>query len=267
MIRQNSVLFIVALMTTSLVQSAEPFNYADWDRLLQRHVVEINHGRASQVNYAGILAEHDKLTRILENMAQVPRANFNSWSNPAQLAFLINAYNAWTLELILSQYPELDSIKDLGSFFRSPWKREFVNFLGEIRSLDEIEHQLIRGSKRYNEPRIHFAVNCASIGCPALRNKAYRGEILESQLETATRLFLADRSRNRLTAESLQLSAIFKWYRDDFESGWRGIESLEQFIAAYADTMTMEADQLQALKGGNLEIKFLDYDWQLNRVP
>ena len=93
---------------------------------------------------------------------------------------MINAYNAWTVEFILTKYPDLDSIKDLGSFFNSPWDKEFIPLLGKTVSLNDIEHGLIRGSDRYNDPRIHFAVNCASIGCPALREEAYTGDKLNN---------------------------------------------------------------------------------------
>ena len=132
------------------------------------------------------------------------------------------------------------------------------------RSLDDIEHGLIRGSGRYGDPRIHFAVNCASIGCPALRNEAYRGAELERQLEQQTQRFLADRSRNRWQSDSLQLSSIFKWYRADFEAGWRGARSLGQFLALYADSLNATPEQHKALLNDRIEMDFLKYDWGLN---
>jgi hypothetical protein len=177
---------------------------------------------------------------------------------------LINAYNAWTVELILTQYPGLESIKDLGSLFKSPWGKKFIPLLGEKRSLDDIEHNLIRGSGRYNDPRIHFAVNCASIGCPALKNQAYREDILEKQLEEATALFLSDKSRNRLSDGELQISSIFKWYREDFERGWRGAATLPQFLALYKDSLGLGNAGTGKLAAGNFAIRFLDYDWKLN---
>lgn len=122
------------------------------------------------------------------------------------MAFLINAYNAATVALILTRYPELDSIKELGSLLRSPWKRRFVDLLGARRSLDDIEHELLREAPDFAEPRIHFAVNCASLGCPALRPEAYEAERLEAQLADQTRRFLRDRSRNRLADGSLWLA-------------------------------------------------------------
>lgn len=181
-----------------------------------------------------------------------------------KLAFLINACNGWTVELILTRYPDLESIKDLGSLFQSPWKKKFFFLLGEKRSLDDIEHGLIRGSGRYNDPRIHFAVNCASIGCPALKNQAYRGDILEEQLEEATRLFLSDKSRNRLRNRELQISSIFKWYREDFERGWRGAITLAQFLALYKDNLGLSKTEADTLIADKLSITFLDYNWNLD---
>jgi hypothetical protein len=194
----------------------------------------------------------------------VDRASFAAWSRQQQLAFLINAYNAFTVALILSQWPELESIRDLGSVFRSPWKKSFIDLLGETVSLDDIEHGMIREPGRYDDPRIHFAVNCASVGCPALRREAYRGERLEEQLEDQTHSFLADRSRNRLAAGELQVSSIFKWYGEDFRSGWRDLDTLEAFLAHYGSALGLDEARRRALRRGAIDIDFLDYDWRLN---
>jgi hypothetical protein len=204
------------------------------------------------------------LTGYLDQLAKISREQFDSWPKDDQLAFLINAYNAWTVELILTKYPDLESIKDLGTLFQSPWKKKFIPLLGEKRSLNDIEHGLIRGSGRYNDPRIHFAVNCASIGCPALRNQAYQGDILEKQLEEATTLFLSDKSRNRLNDGELLVSSIFKWYREDFERGWRGAADLPQFLALYKNSLGLGDAEAGKLAAGNIAIGFLAYDWKLN---
>lgn len=209
--------------------------------------------------------EQDKLQQYLKQLSAVSRTEFEALSRDQQLAFLINAYNAFTIELILTEWPDIDSIRDIGSFWRSPWKREFISLLGEEVSLDQIEHEWIRGWDRYQEPRIHFAVNCASIGCPALRAEAYTGEKLNAQLEQQTALFLSDRSRNRLeNPETLLLSAIFDWYRDDFEDGNMGYQRLEAFLLNYADALNLSETAVQRLTAGEMEIDFLDYDWRLN---
>lgn len=262
---------VVALLMVSLLSrgafAAEPFDHSVWNALLSQHVLELAHGKVTQINYAGMAADKSKLQGYLNQLEQVPKKVFDSWGKQEQLAFLINAYNAWTVQFILTKYPDLESIKDLGSFFQSPWKKKFIPLLGETRSLDDIEHGLIRGSGRYNDPRIHFAVNCASIGCPALSAKAYLGETLDAQLEQAAGLFLADQTRNRFDGGDLALSSIFKWYRDDFEKGWRGAETLPQFIALYATALGASSVQVEQLRKGEIDIEFLKYDWRLNTVP
>ncbi len=260
---------LVILMTLALgggAAWAATFDHGAWDALLRRHVVVLGGGQATQVDYAGMAADRSTLQGYLRALEGVDQAQFDAWPRDAQLAFLINAYNAWTVELILGAYPDLQSIKDLGSLFRSPWKRSFIPLLGETRSLDDIEHGLIRGSGRYDDPRIHFAVNCASIGCPALRTEAYVEERLDAQLAEQTRLFLADRSRNRLAGDTLEVSSIFKWYGGDFEKGWRGYRSLEEFFSAEDQALALDLAPaaVEGLRSGMVEIDYLDYDWGLN---
>jgi len=245
---------------------AEPFDHSVWDKLLHEHVVMINAGKASQADYTGFLKDRQTLQRYLEQLSAVSAKTFESWSKPEQLAFLINAYNAFTIELILTRYPKLDSIKDLGSLFRSPWKQAFIPLLGRKLSLDDIEHGMIRNPGDYNEPRIHFAVNCASIGCPALLNEAYTSKKLEQQLETVTRAFLEDRTRNRYNPATnrLEVSKIFDWYTEDFERGWGGWHALSHFLVHYADSLTDNEQDRRSVATGNFRVNYLDYDWKLN---
>jgi len=251
---------IVAFAATQ----ALAYDHDIWNVLLDRHVQALDGGKVTAVDYRGMADDREMLAEYLQQLAGVSQKQFDALPRDDQLAFLINAYNAWTVELILTGYPDIDSIKDLGSFFQSPWKKEFADLLGEKRTLDEIEHDLIRGSGRYHEPRIHFAVNCASIGCPALKKDAYQAGVLEAQLEEATSLFLADQSRNRLIDDTLEISSIFKWYREDFESGWRGADTLPQFLALYRDSLGLSDAETARLVAGDIDIEFLDYDWSLN---
>lgn len=266
MIMKRILLFIGLLMTGMCTQ-ASGFDHGVWDVLLKKHVVSIRQGQATQVNYAGFIRDRTQLKAYLAATSAVSQATFDSWSKFDQLAFLINTYNAWTVELVLTGYPTITSIKDLGSLFQSAWGKSFIPLMGKIRSLDDIEHGLIRAETRYQEPRIHFAVNCASIGCPALRPEAYVGERLIAQLDEATRLFLSDRSRNWLNGDVLKLSSIFKWYRQDFERGWGGYQELPQFLIVYRQALGLSDKDVQRLKSGALDIEFTDYDWRLNRTP
>jgi len=243
---------------------AATFDHSAWDTLLKNHVVAITEGRATQVDYAGFARDRSKLKGYLNSLGAVQRSTFDAWPKPDRLAFLINAYNAWTVEYILTKYPDLKSIKDLGSLFQSPWKKKFIPLLGETVALDDIEHGMIRADGAYSEPRIHFAVNCASIGCPALRTEAFTGEKLTQQLDASARDFLGDRSRNRVTNGKLELSSIFKWYREDFERGWGGYKSLFQFLGDYAPALGLNAADKQKVDAKSIPLSFLDYDWKLN---
>lgn len=260
------ICFLCTLLLVPFVQATE-FDHGDWDRMLKEHVRVVDDGRTTQVDYEQFASRRDNLKSYLGRLSSVSRQEFDAWSVDGQLAFLINAYNSWTLELILTRYPDLNSIKELGSLFQSPWKKSFIQLFGEQRSLDDIEHKLIRGSGRYDDPRIHFAVNCASIGCPALRGEAYLSTDLQRQLDEATALFLLDRSRNRLNGQQLEVSSIFKWYREDFEKGWRSVSSLEQFFADHAKELGLTEREAQQVLAGTIKIKFLDYDWKLNSIP
>ena len=261
MIRLVMALLLVLQWTSA---QADGFDQSAWDALLKKHVISLRSGQATEVDYAGFAADRSQLKQYLASVSAVTTAEFDRWERQAQLAFLINAYNAFTVELILTAYPDVASIKDLGTLLRSPWKKRFIPLLGETRSLDDIEHGLIRGSGRYAEPRIHFAVNCASIGCPALRTEAFAGDRLEAQLEDAANAFLSDRTRNRLDANTLRVSSIFKWYRSDFEKGWHGADSLAAFLALYRAPLGLDEGTASRLKAGKIGIEFLDYDWRLN---
>lgn len=267
-ITRAKVLPLVVLLMLSAVFSAvttaQEALHQPWQALLTQHVSPINEGHSSQVNYAGMKTDHAKLTAYLTALGKIDKQTFEQWPAPQQLSFLINAYNAWTVELILSAYPDIKSIKDLGSFFSSPWSKKFIPLLGETRSLDNIEHELIRGDNKYGDPRIHFAVNCASIGCPALREEAYTAEKLERQLEQQTVRFLSDKTRNRFNKAEMELSSIFKWYQEDFSLGFRASDSLSAFILLYAESLGLTPEQQALLKAKKMDVDYLPYDWQLN---
>lgn len=260
-------LALVVILALSFSTGVLAFDHGAWNRLLQQHVVQMRGSHATALDYAAMQRDRAEVKNYLAQLSAVKKAEFDAWPRDEQLAFLINAYNAWTVELVLRGYPNIESIKDLGSLFRTPWNKAFVTLFGQEVSLDEIEHKLIRGSGRYREPRIHFAVNCASVGCPALRAEAYTGPKLEVQLEEQTSIFLTDQVRNRLDGRVLKISKIFHWYREDFEKGWNGYWSLRQFLATHASLLGLSAAELQTLNAGKLAIEFLDYDWRLNDVP
>jgi hypothetical protein len=257
---------VAALPLLPVPAAAQGIDHAPWTALLQRHVVLLRGGQASQARYAGFAADRPALKAYLDSLSAVPRTAFESWGKPAQMALLINAYNAFTVELILTKYPALKSIKDLGSLFSSPWKPKWVPLLGDTVSLDDIEHGMLRARGRYDDPRIHFAVNCASIGCPMLREEAFTADRLDAQLDEQARRFLADRTRNRWNPQRgrLEVSKIFDWYGEDFRLGHRGISSLPGYLAGFADLLADAPADRARVRAGQADVAFLDYDWALN---
>ena len=267
--------FLLSILLLAIPVMSQAKNIHDpWNRLVSQNVVTINEGKSTQVNYKAMKAQESELTRYLNTLSAIKKSNFNDWNNAKQLAFLINAYNAFTVALIVKNLDNddssLNSIKDLGGFFSSPWRKEFIPLLGKTLSLDNIEHDLIRGAvnnigkAKYNDPRIHFALNCASIGCPALREEAYTAGKFSKQLEQQTLRFLSDPTRHYALDNTLNISSIFKWYKDDFEKGYNNAYSLNAFLLQYAQALKLSTSQKNALEQGEMEIEFLKYDWGLN---
>jgi hypothetical protein len=225
-------------------------------------------GKASAVRYDGFARDRAALKSYLDRLSAVTRQEFDGWTKPQQLAFLINAYNAFTVEKILTRWPKLKSIRNFGSFIGNPWKDSFFILLGKPMTLDGIEHDTIRAPGAYDDPRIHFAVNCASIGCPLLREEAYLAARLDAQLDEQTARFLSDRSRNRYdpAAGKLQVSKIFDWYGKDFSRGWKGYDSVPQFLAGHADRLADAPEHREHIRGGKVPVVFLEYDWSLNEA-
>ncbi len=249
------------LLLSPTADAAFDHSHSTLHTLLQRHVVWINDGHASEVDYAGIKRERSVLTNYLAELSAVTPQQYSGFTRPEQLAFLLNAYNAYTVDFVLTRYPKLESIRDLGSLFSSAWKKRLFPLLGEERSLDEIEHEMIRKPGDFDDPRIHMAVNCASVGCPALRDEAYVAARIDAQLDDAVDRFLSDRSRNRADAKGLWISKIFDWYAGDFE---KQAGSVAAWLAPHASKLSDDPDVRAGVAAASLRIRYLDYDWALN---
>jgi hypothetical protein len=208
-----------------------------------------DHARAGLVDYAA-LASDERLTEYLASVAATDPAAIDD--ERERLAFWINAYNAFTLQLILEEQPR-ESIREIERDDQGPWDIPFIRIRGKLYTLNQIEHQIIR--TEFSEPRIHMALVCAARSCPPLRTEAYRGRTLEEQLEDNTRRFLADSTQNRYDPESatVSLSEIFSWFAEDFVAVYG---SVEQFIRRYYPIEP----------GQELQLKYLPYDWSLNRA-
>ena len=232
-----------------------------WDALLKKHVVLLQGGRASQVRYAEFAKDRAALKAYLESLSRVPESEFTAWPKGQRMAFLINAYNAFTVEKILTRYPNLKSIRDFGIVFGNPWKDKFFTLFGREWTLDQIEHETLRKPGTYDDPRIHYAVNCASIGCPMLREESFTAEKLERQLDEQAARFFSDRSRNRFNPENgrLEVSQIFDWFKEDF-----GVR--EKYFSKYAKLLADTPEQQKLVAEGRAPLAFLEYDWSINDV-
>ncbi|MGL5017714.1 MAG: DUF547 domain-containing protein [Luteolibacter sp.] len=249
------------LTSCSRADKAASYNIADPQQQVDHTHAAFNailakHVKKELVDYAGLKKSSAPLNAYLDTLAAVPESAFNKWDKKQQMAFLINLYNAATLKLIVDHYP-IKSIKDIGSALKGPWKHEIVRLFGKIETLDHIEHNLLR--PKYEDPRVHFGVNCASIGCPPLRAEAFQASKLDAQLDEQARIFLRDTSKNRLDAKNktLYLSKIFDWFKGDFtaESG-----TVEKFASNYVT----DSDR-KVIQQGGLTIKNTEYDWNLNK--
>lgn len=237
---------ILLLLNFFLIAQVSAFDHKHkaFDSLLRKHV---KNGRVSYNNFKN---DSQKLNKYLSSLSGVSRGQYNSFSRKQKLAFLINAYNAFTIKLILKNYP-VKSIKKIGGLFTSPWKIKFFSLLGSKRHLDWIEHSNLRVN--FNEPRIHFAIVCASIGCPPLENSAFTASNLERKLQKLTKNFLRDTRRNRYDSRknTLYLSPIFKWFKKDFTREGTVIEFAKTYMGV---TIPQNAD-----------IEYTYYNWSLNK--
>jgi len=261
-------IFIAASFFMASQASAFDHSHKVFDELLSAHVTMSKNKTSSTVNYKNF--NKKKLKTYLDAISTVTKKEFKKFNNNQKLAFFINAYNAYTIKLILDNYP-VKSIKDTGSRsfsnpLANPWKMKFFKLFGNKTSLDKVEHEYTRGNNNLNkDPRIHFAFNCASIGCPALLNKVWVSTKLEEQFDQAAKGFLEDRSRNRLNLKKkdIELSNIFKWYGKDFDKPKYG--SLKKFIIKYADSIADNEKEKAFVLSGKFDISYTGYDWSLNK--
>ena len=237
-----------------------------WNDLLQSFVITMPDGHSNMVDYQKFKKQEKKLDLYLSGLNTISTTDFNKWEKSKRLAFLMNAYNAFTVKLILLEYPKLESIKDMSSFFTSPWERKLFDLFGRKIYLDEIEHEMIRKNDNYEEPYIHFALVCAAWSCPPIRKEAYVYERLNQQLEENLIQFLSDKKRNYYNAkeQTLYISKIFDWHQGDFEKGYKGIHSLKEFFASWAHLFTESKQDQRFIQSQKADIGYIDYNWKLN---
>lgn len=244
--------WMAVLAPSSRAAEAFDHTHARFARVLTNVVHE------ARVDYAALKAAPAELDAYLGELAAVPAAEFAQWPEPQRLALLINLYNAHTLRLIVNNFP-LKSIRNIGVLPGAAWRELIVRFGGQILTLDHLENQILRPS--YHEPRIHFALVCAALGCPPLRNEPFVAARLNEQLDDQARRFMAESNKNRFdpAPNTLYLSPIFKWYAGDFESA-------SGTVAAYVTPFLPDAQQAALKDPANVKVRYTDYDWKLNVV-
>lgn len=249
----NVVFLLIVLLGCSNVSVKQgednAVSHEIWNELLKKYV-----SKGGFVDYKGIQSDQEHLNSYLRLIESNP-PNKETWTDEEQIAYWINAYNAYTVDLILQYYP-VESIKDIGSsiqipFVNTPWDIKFIKIGDEAYDLNNLEHGILR--KEFDEPRIHFAVNCASYSCPELRAEAYTGENLDQQLDEQARIFINDTRKNKISTKKAELSKIFNWYSGDFNDEM----SVEEFINQYADIKITKST----------DVDYMDYNWELNDLP
>ena len=222
--------------STAISQTDINFDHSAFNTLLQKYVTKLG-----AVNYAGFKG-NPVFDAYLEKLSTNPPRD--TWPKKERMAYWINAYNAYTIKLIVDNMP-LKSIKDISS----PWKKKFFQIDGQDYDLNTIEHGILR--KQFDDPRIHFAINCASASCPKLLNMSYEARKLEIQLEKAAKVFVNDPFRNNIGANEVAISKIFDWFKGDFTKKDR---TIIQYLNKYANTVIAESTK----------VKYKDYSWELN---
>ena len=231
------VLLLMSLFLFAGV-SEPKIDHTPWDQLLQKHV-----SSNGNVNYEGFKSDIDRLNNYLVSISKI-KPN-TDWSRNETMAYWINAYNAYTIKLMLNNYP-LKSIMDING--GKAWDLKFVEIEGEKYSLNNIEHDILRA--KYFDSRIHFAVNCASISCPKLSNTAYFAEGLDQKLENAAKEFINNSAQNTISSNKASVSKLFDWYKDDFTKNG----TVKEYINKYSTTK-LTTDK----------ISYKEYNWNINK--
>ena len=253
-IKSLAILILYCLLFSScsnpynkITSSALPVSHHLFDSLLQKHV-----DKDGWVNYEGIIQDSVLLNDYLIHLSKNP-PDTATWTKQEEMTYWINAYNSFTLKLVIMHFP-IQSIKDIGSkisipFINSVWDIKFIKIGDHELDLNNIEHDILR--EKFNDPRIHFAINCASISCPKLLNKAYFASTIDKTLSERSKNFINDMNKNIITSKNVEVSKLFLWYGDDFTKKGSLIDYLNEY-----SKIKIEKDA---------KISYKEYDWKLNK--
>lgn len=258
---KQMILMCAALFVMGQTSFARAFDHDHgiWDIVLKKHVTMVDEQRHSRVNYLGIKNDVALFGTYIDMLTSVSRNDYEAWSRNRKLAFLINAYNALAIKLVVDHYP-LDSIQDIGGLFTRPFDISFITLFGETMSLNDMESRLIRQNASFDDPRIFLVLFRAAAGSPALKNEAWTDETLEPLLEASLMNFLSDPGRNRFNTQKkrFEISPVFRWYEEDFKAVYGSISRL---LHVYGDCLQLSAGEADV---SDVPIVYLDFDWALN---
>ncbi|MBL7960399.1 DUF547 domain-containing protein [bacterium] len=227
-------------MTIVAQPSVSQVSHGTWNAILQKNV-----SASGNVNYREMVKDRAALDTYLNLLSDnPPKAD---WTSNERKAYWINAYNAFTISLILQHYP-VKSIKDIGGFFKSPWDIKFINIGGTTYSLNHIEHEILR--KEFDDPRIHFAIVCASRSCPNLLSEAFDPSQLDEHLDEQATAFINDLAKNKISSDKIKISKIFDWFEKDFTKNGSLIDFLNKYSQVRIDR--------------SASVSYSSYDWNLN---
>jgi len=271
-----TLLFLMTLNNSNSMQQPAPFDHShgSFNDLLKDYVID------AKVNYKGFIKNLDKFNKYLESLDNIYPNDYKKWTDNQKLAFWINAYNAFTIKAIIDHYPIQRSFTLTGIFYAPKnsilqipgvWKKLKFKALGKKVTLDHIEHGILR--KEFNEPRIHVAINCASISCPDLKSEAYVGDRLDDQLNESSVSFVNNISKGVHIDKNknwVKVSKIFKWFGEDFYKNYNITQFMLRsgkqngtlgFISEYIDD-----DEKSYVLNGKYKLKYMSYDWGLNEA-
>jgi len=271
-----TLLFFMILNNSDSMQQPAPFDHGHriFNDLLKENVDD------GKVDYKGFINSKEEFIKYLDSLGDVTEQQYLSWTSEQRLAFWINSYNAFTIKAIIDHYPIQRSFTLVGIFYAPKnsilqipgvWKKLQFQAVGQNVTLDHIEHGILR--KEFNEPRIHLAMNCASISCPDLRNEAYISDKIDKQLDDSSKNFVNSKTKGVLIDKNknkIKVSKIFKWFGDDFFSNYHKQEFNDKsdkqngtlgFIYKYIND-----DEKKYVLSGNYKLKYMSYDWGLNET-
>ena len=259
------IIFLFLPLNNNLVSNLNGYNKAeaqsfknssadsDWDLILNRYVIKSEPDGVNLFNYSALSKSSDDWVLLNNYLTSLEDIDPNLMLKNEAIAYYANLYNAVTVKLITENYP-IKSIRKLGPFNSGPWKRKIIKLNGELVSLDDIEHKILRS--KYLSPYIHYMLNCASISCPNLQKKAWKGETLKSDQQRAVSEYINSSRGVVLKKDGLQVSSIYKWFKGDFKSDGGVLDH----ILKHANK-----DLKNAIKKVE-KIKSYNYDWTLNDV-